>query len=48
LAKWSDVGTVRLYTAGGQVNFGVARFSQLQKLANYWLYQVESGNKNWM
>ncbi len=46
--KWSDVGTVRLYTAGGQVNFGVARFSQLQKLANYWLYQVESGNKNWM
>lgn len=46
--KWSDVGVVHLYTAGGQVNFGVAKFSQLQKLTNYWLYQVETSTENWM
>ena len=46
--KWSDVGVVHLYTAGGQVNFGVANFTQLQKLTNYWLYQVETSKENWM
>lgn len=46
--KWSDVGIVHLYTAGGQVNFGVARFTQLQKLVNYWLYQVEISKQSWM
>lgn len=46
--KWSNVGVVHLYTAGGQVNFGVANFAQLQKLTNYWLYQVETSTENWM
>ncbi|MXN90393.1 PH domain-containing protein [Flavobacterium sp. Sd200] len=46
--KSSDVGIVNLYTAGGTVSFGLANFTQLKKLANYWLYQVETTEKNWM
>ena len=46
--KMSNVGTIKIYTAGGDVHFGLANFTQLKKLANYWLYQVETINKNWM
>jgi len=46
--KGSDVGIVNLYTAGGTVSFGLSNFTQLKKLVNYWLYQVESTEKNWM
>jgi len=46
--KMSNVGTIKIYTAGGNVTFGLANFTQLKKLANYWLYQVETINKNWM
>lgn len=46
--KWSDVGVIKLYTAGGHISFGLANFTQLKKLANYWLYQVETTNKHWM
>jgi len=46
--KMSNVGTIKIYTAGGDVTFGLANFTQLQKLANYWLYQVETTRKNWM
>ncbi|MFL9843393.1 PH domain-containing protein [Flavobacterium rhizosphaerae] len=46
--KSSNVGTVKIYTAGGNVNFGLANFTQLKKLTNFWLYQVETTDKNWM
>jgi putative membrane protein len=46
--KGSDVGIVNLYTAGGTISFGLANFTQLKKLVNYWLYQVETTDKNWM
>lgn len=46
--KMSNVGTIKIYTAGGDVHFGLANFTQLKKLANYWLYQVETTKKNWM
>jgi putative membrane protein len=46
--KMSDVGTIKIYTAGGAVSFGLANFTQLKKLANYWLYQVETDVKGWM
>jgi len=46
--KMSDVGVIKIYTAGGHVAFGLANFTQLKKLANYWLYQVETTDKNWM
>lgn len=46
--KGSDVGIINLYTAGGTISFGLANFTQLKKLVNYWLFQVESTEKNWM
>jgi putative membrane protein len=46
--KMSDVGIVTLHTAGGTISFGLAHFSELKRLVNYWLYQVETTEKNWM
>lgn len=46
--KSADVGKVKLYTAGGAINFGPANYKKLKQFANYWLYQVEAGNKDWM
>lgn len=46
--KSANVGSITLHTAGGSVYFGPATFSKLKKLANHWLYQVETSRKNWM
>lgn len=46
--KSSDVGMVTLHTAGGNISFGVARFTKLKELVNYWLYSVETTAKHWM
>jgi len=46
--KGSDVGIVSLHTAGGTITFGLANYSRLKQLANYWLYQVETTGKHWM
>ncbi|RZJ59485.1 MAG: hypothetical protein EOO45_25560, partial [Flavobacterium sp.] len=44
----SNIGIVTLHTAGGPISFGLADYSRLKELVNYWLCQVESGNRNWM
>lgn len=46
--KSSDIGIVNLYTAGGTISFGLANYTRLKQLVNYWLYQVETTKKNWM
>ena len=46
--KPADIGSVRLSTAGGTVNFSTTNYSEVKKLTNYWLYQVETSDKNWM
>ncbi|MGQ2984922.1 PH domain-containing protein [Flavobacterium sp.] len=46
--KGSDVGIVSLHTAGGTITFGLANYTRLKQLANYWLYQVETTEKHWM
>lgn len=46
--KWSDVGVVTLHTAGGTISFGLANYTTLKQLVNYWLYQVETTDKHWM
>ncbi len=46
--KSSDIGIVNLYTAGGTLSFGLANYTKLKELVNYWLYQVETTEKNWM
>ena len=46
--KPADIGSVRLSTAGGTVNFSTTNYSEVKQLTNYWLYQVETSDKNWM
>ncbi|GGB66409.1 hypothetical protein GCM10007424_02980 [Flavobacterium suaedae] len=46
--KKPDIGKVTLYTAGGSLSFGVANYTRIKELVNYWLYQVETTDKNWM
>lgn len=46
--KSSDIGIVNLHTAGGTLSFGLADYTRLKQLVNYWLYQIETSDKNWM
>ncbi|MCO6149313.1 PH domain-containing protein [Flavobacterium sp. NRK1] len=46
--KGLDIGIVTLHTAGGTVSFGLSNYTRLKQLTNYWLYQIETGTKNWM
>ena len=46
--KSVDVGHLCLHTAAGQIHFKYGNYSEIKTLVNYWLYQVESGNENWM
>ncbi|MBY8961962.1 PH domain-containing protein [Flavobacterium sp. D11R37] len=46
--KKANLGAIKLYTAGGNLTFNVADYSRLKELANYWLYNVETTDKNWM
>jgi len=46
--KRSDVGHLVLHTASGDISFRFAKFSELNKQINYWLYQVETSTKDWM
>lgn len=44
----SDIGTLTLHTAGGDVSFSLGNFSQIKLWANHWLYAIEKENTNWM
>ena len=44
----SNVGHVRLHTAGGDLEFKFGDFLTIKKYVNYWLYQVETSDKEWM
>jgi putative membrane protein len=46
--KGADVGSIILYTAGGNLTYGVTDFKRLRNYVNQWLYQVETSNKHWM
>ncbi|WP_316802852.1 PH domain-containing protein [Pedobacter nototheniae] len=46
--KGVDVGHLCLHTAAGQIRFKYGNYTQIKQLVNYWLYQIESGNKDWM
>lgn len=46
--KATNIGSVTLSTAGGNINFTTGNYSEIKTLVNYWLYQLESTNKNWM
>ncbi len=46
--KKANIGSVTLSTAGGNISFSTGNFEEIKKLANYWLYQVETSDRNWM
>lgn len=46
--KSVDVGHVDLHTAAGVIHFKFGNYTEIKKLVNYWLYQVEISDKDWM
>jgi putative membrane protein len=46
--KKADVGHVNIHTAGGVIHFMYGNFTEIKRLVNYWLYQIESGSEEWM
>ncbi|WP_293788644.1 PH domain-containing protein [uncultured Pedobacter sp.] len=46
--KGVDVGHLTLHTAAGQIHFKYGNYTEIKQLVNYWLYQVESRDENWM
>jgi len=44
----ANVGSVIMYTAGGMVHFSTSNYSEICKLRDQWLYQIEATNKAWM
>ena len=46
--KSIDVGHLCLHTAAGQIHFKYGNYTEIKQLVNYWLYQVESSNEDWM
>lgn len=46
--KTTNIGSVTLSTAGGTVSFTTGNYTEIKQLVNYWLYEVETWEKNWM
>jgi putative membrane protein len=46
--KATNIGSVTLSTAGGIVSFTTGNYSEIKELVNYWLYEIETWEKNWM
>lgn len=46
--KGVDVGHVNLHTAAGVIHFKYGNYTEIKRLVNYWLYQIESGSEEWM
>jgi len=46
--KATNIGSVTLATAGGNIDFSTGNYLEIKKMVNNWLYQVETTNKNWM
>lgn len=45
--KKADVGHLILHTAAGIIHFKYGNYTQINSMVNFWLYQVESGKKDW-
>lgn len=46
--KATNIGSVTLSTAGGTLSFTTGNYSEIKELVNYWLYEGETWEKNWM
>jgi putative membrane protein len=43
-----DIGHVTLHTAAGDIHFSYGNYTEIKNLVNWWLYQIESTEKDWM
>jgi membrane protein YdbS with pleckstrin-like domain len=46
--KRADIGSITIYTAGGNVAFQLGNYSEIKRYVNLWLYELETSNSNWM
>jgi len=46
--KAANIGHITCHTAAGDISFKFGNYDTLKNLMNYWLYQVESSEKDWM
>ncbi|RTY91928.1 hypothetical protein EKM01_04710 [Flavobacterium sp. RSP46] len=46
--KKLDIGSITLHTAGGNIAFQLGNYSVLQQQVNFWLYEIETSDSNWM
>ena len=44
----ANIGHITCHTAAGDLSFRFGNYETLKNLINYWLYQVESSEKDWM
>lgn len=43
-----NIGSLTMYTAGGNITFHLGKFDKIKQYVNLWLYQIEKSNSNWM
>lgn len=46
--KSIDVGHLCLHTSAGEIRFKYGNYTEIKKLVNYWLQQVETDQEGWM
>jgi putative membrane protein len=46
--KKANVGHLILHTAAGKIYFSYGNYTDILKMINYWIYQVETSKKDWM
>lgn len=46
--RGADIGHVNLHTAAGLIQFKYGNYTEIKRLVNYWLYQIESSSEEWM
>lgn len=46
--KQTNIASITVYTAGGNLQFSTGFYKELTRLTNYWLYKVEISDKKWM
>lgn len=46
--KKANIGTLKIHTAGGTIDFKIGNFTKINDYVNLWLYKVENSDSNWM
>ncbi len=46
--KNTNIGSLTLHTAGGNIAFQLGNFTTIKHYVNWWLYELETSDSNWM